>query len=163
MREKCKYCGHKLIAPIGPMKAEILIIGDSPGLEEIKQGTPWVGKGGDVLKRELTLAGIHPGKCRITNLWLHTKNPKDCDVDFHAEEMFKEVLERKYLLIMGAETLRAFLPESKVSEWSGLEIVSPEIPKGIRAMAMVNPAIALRDVHGEVRLAIQNFAEMVRE
>lgn len=163
MREKCKHCGNKLITPSGPIKSETLLIGASPGIEEIKQGAPWVGPGGDVLRKELTLAGMHPGKCRVTNLWLHTKNPKECDVDFHLDEMFNELLGRKYILIMGAETLRAFLPDAKVSEWSGLEILSPELPKGARAMAMVNPAIALRDVHGEVRFAIRNFAGMTRE
>lgn len=163
MRDECRHCGHKLIAPSGPVKSNILLIGDAPGKEEVIQGAPWVGKGGDVLRDELTLAGINPGRCRITNLWLHTKNPKDCDKDFHLTKMFKEMQGREFFLIMGAETLQAFLPEAKVSEWTGLEIVSPDFPKGARGMAMVNPAIALRDVHGEVQFAVRNFAEMIRE
>ena len=162
-REKCPNCGHKLVAPSGPVKATVLLIGDTPGQEEIIQGHPWAGRGGDVLRAEMIKVGIHPGRCRMTNMWLHAKNPKECDKDWHITEMFREVRGKKFLLIMGAETLQTFLPESRVSEWSGLEIISPDIPKGARAMAMVNPAIALRDVHGEVAFAIKNFAELIRE
>ena len=159
----CKICGLELIEPSGPVKSNILIIGDAPGKEEIERGSPWVGQGGDVLRDELTRAGLNPGRCRMTNLWLHDKNPKECDKDFHTTEMFKEMMGREFLLIMGAETLQTFLPNEKVSEWTGLEITAPDIPKKTRAMAMVNPAIALRDVHGEVQFAARNFAEMTRE
>ncbi len=163
MREKCRHCGHKLIAPAGPVKSEILLIGNMPEKEGIIEGSPWADRGAEVLRKELLAVGMQAGRCRLTNMWLHTKNPKDCDKDWHITQMFREVVGKKFILIMGAETLQAFLPGAKVSAWSGLEIVAPDIPKGARAMAMVHPAVALRDVHGEIQFAIRNFAEMIRE
>mgnify|MGYP001566956512 FL=1 len=60
MREECPKCGRMLVLPSGPVKSKILIAGEFPGFEEIRQGTPWIGKAGEILRTELMLAGVNP-------------------------------------------------------------------------------------------------------
>jgi len=161
MREACKYCGNLIIEPSGPVKAEILLVGSAPDWEDIKNGEPLSGKAGDVLREELQRAAVIPGRCRVTNLWVHAKNPKDCEVDFHVTRLFKELTGRKYILLMGTDAVQIFMPEISVSDVTGLEILSPDLPKDARALAMYAPSIALSDKLGETRFAIENFSNLI--
>lgn len=54
--------------PDGPQEASILIVGEAPGVEEIRQGRPFVGVSGQELTRMLHDAGINRTECRITNV-----------------------------------------------------------------------------------------------
>jgi hypothetical protein len=165
--DKCTHCGLILLAPRGPVNANILCVGDWPDWLDIKKGVHyctdgWKTRVGDVLKEEFKLAGINPGRVKLTNVWQHAQN-KNCSYDFHKTQFFKEILGAKYILLMGSTPLELLAPGKKVSEWSGLEIISTSLPNKGRAMAIIKPTIALGDTLGEVRFAIRNFAEMVHE
>ena len=162
---KCPHCNLLILPPRGPIKADILAIGDWPDWLDIKKGTVfhtggWRKRVGDVLHNEFQNAGINPGSVRYANVWQHAVN-KECSSGYHKTELYKEILNRRFLLLMGTETLQLFLPDAKIAEWSGLEILSPELPKDCRAFACVKPSMALGDTLGEVRFAIQEFAELV--
>lgn len=59
----------KLICPsAGPIDAEIVIIGESPAGEEMKQLIPLVGPSGKLLNNALVNAGVDRSKCYIMNL-----------------------------------------------------------------------------------------------
>jgi uracil-DNA glycosylase len=52
----------------GPMDARILIVGEAPGVDEVRLGQPFVGMSGQLLDRMLADAGIARGQCRVTNV-----------------------------------------------------------------------------------------------
>ena len=193
MREQCPICKRLLLVePDGDPKAKILIVGEYPGIEEIKAGRPWVGQAGKVLDRELELVGIPRHICRVTNLWLHappaapkTEKPKtrsaierweeaaaayEPEFTFHYTRLLKEIKGRKALLMMGSDVTEALIgrPVSLVAGCfikSGRFITAVNLPKV--TVAMMNPAIVFRSGKegklGETRLAIQRFAEAINE
>ena len=65
--------------PTGPQNAKILIVGEAPGADEIREGKPFVGQSGKELTDMLHQAGILRTECRITNVtpWRPFKNNID--------------------------------------------------------------------------------------
>lgn len=57
-----------MIRPSGPAPARIMIVGEAPGDEEIRQGEPFVGASGRELSKMLSEAGIMRSQCFITNV-----------------------------------------------------------------------------------------------
>lgn len=51
----------------GPADAAVLFVGEAPGQTEDEEGTPFVGRSGDVLDDELRDAGLSRADVRITN------------------------------------------------------------------------------------------------
>lgn len=54
--------------PDGPKNAKIMIVGEAPGVEEERQGVPFVGSSGEELTRMLHEAGIARTECFLTNV-----------------------------------------------------------------------------------------------
>lgn len=52
----------------GPQPADVLIVGEAPGSDEIRKGEPFVGKSGQELTRMLHEAGLIRTACRIVNV-----------------------------------------------------------------------------------------------
>lgn len=52
----------------GPIPARIMLVGEAPGEEEIRQGRPFVGASGQELDRMLGEAGIARSECFVTNV-----------------------------------------------------------------------------------------------
>jgi len=57
----------------GPAKARIMLIGEQPGAQEDRQGRPFVGPAGRLLRNALADAGIPAGACYLTNAVKHFK------------------------------------------------------------------------------------------
>lgn len=55
------------IPPRGPRDAELVIVGEAPGLTEDKEGKPFVGAAGHLLERALKSAGIDPAGVVFAN------------------------------------------------------------------------------------------------
>ena len=157
---QCEKCGRRLVLPSGPEDAEILLVGDAPSYNEIKEGQPWIGPAGDVLRTELRRVQINPNRCRITNMWLHGKT-NECEA--HIDELMAEMQGRKVILLMGADCVTYFTGQN-VSDVSGLRVdkMTDMLPAGVVAYAIFNPAIALHEKLGEVRFAMEKFAEGIR-
>ena len=160
----CEKCGSRLVLPAGPVKSPVLLVGEFAGWEELKAGVPWVGKAGQVLRDEMSRAGLSIDRCRQTNLWLHGKDEENCDKDWHLTQLKKELLGRAAVLLMGSDVLAEFLPGESVSDWNGLEILSPELPRSVKVcVAAFNPAISLYDKLGETRFALMAFVAAAKE
>ena len=169
--------------PSGPADSPIILIGEYPGFEEIKQGVPWVGQAGKVLDQELERAGLPRDRCRVTNLWLHAPPPKpkfaepkttaakerrltlvrayEPEFRFHSTQVHKEMKGKRAVLLMGSDVTEALLGVS-VNSVAGcfVKVEGVEI-----AVAMMNPAIVFRPGPegklGETRLAIRRWVEAV--
>ena len=160
-REPCDDCGKLLVEPGGPKNADILLLAEFPGYYEIKEGKPWVGPAGDILKNELRRVGIRYEKCRATNLWQHAPS-KSCDHSGHWQRTLQELAGRRAVLLMGSDVATFFLKE-RIANVTGTVVQSSKLPQSVEtAVAMYNPAIALHDKLGEVRLAVERFGRAVR-
>jgi uracil-DNA glycosylase family 4 len=157
-RERCPKCGKLLIEPVGPKDSKILLVGEFPGQEESERGIPFCGPSGDILKSELMRVRLPFVVCRATNLWTHRQDEKECDANWHANRLGKEMRGKKVVLFMGSELSKMFF-DCGIMDISGLEVPSELFP-GVRIFASPNPATAAREAVGELRLAIERFAEV---
>ena len=65
---KCALSKHKCVAGEGPKPADIMIIGQSLGPEELRQEKPFVGKSGELLNNTLSKVGLNRNNIYITNI-----------------------------------------------------------------------------------------------
>src|SRR4051794_8990773 len=76
--EACRRCpigcnGTHAVAGEGPRGAPLMIVGEQPGDVEEREGRPFVGPAGVLLRGALTAAGIDPGRAYVTNAVKHFK------------------------------------------------------------------------------------------
>ena len=160
IRTTCPVCGSTLVEPYGD--SDILLVGEFPGDKEMQRGVAFVGEAGAILSYELNRVGIDLWACRVTNLWQHYQNKEIGCFEYGLKSLTMEMAGRKVLL-MGSELANYFLGE-KVSKLYGLEVQSPLFPRSIQfAMVAPNPAIALHQPVGELRLSLQKFARKAKE
>lgn len=158
-RPTCQYCGDQLVVPAGPLDAEILLLGEFPGYNEIVRGYPFVSdnrKGptaGFILETELARIGLQMIACRATNLWQHKKDETHCHFDWHKNTAAKEIIDRKVVLTMGSDTSLAFFNQ-KVMDLSGT-IQKHDAYPDTRFVIAPNPASVLHTPVGEFRHAIE--------
>lgn len=60
--------GSKLVGPSGPTDARIMVVGEAPGKDEEREGEPFVGVSGRLLKESMLTAGINTDEVFFTNL-----------------------------------------------------------------------------------------------
>lgn len=158
MRQTCKICGKQLIPSYGPTSSKILIAGEFPGTQEIIRGIPFIGKTGDILKAEATRAGLNILSCRLTNLWQHAKDEENCDVEWHIQQLVREMRGKTHILLMGSDLTYHLLGGKSVMDLTGMEVKSDMFPKQ-RIFVSVNPAFLFHGPVGELRLALGRFVE----
>lgn len=158
----CPHCSRDdLVLPSGSKRADILIVGEFPGAEEIKKGVPMVGGMGGVLRTELGRAGLDMRQMRVCNLWLHPKNKNEDCLKHGKDRVIKEARGKKIILLLGSDTVKEFCDE-KVSEVSGLQVKSPYFSAPC-IFACIQPASVFHQGLGELRLSIEKFARKVKE
>lgn len=173
MKEKCKHCGDQLVDVTGPVKSDILIVGDEPDWYDVTAGKAfavglkkhgrYVIRAGDILRDLLTQNSVRPGRVRMTNVWLHGAKKEDvCPSGWHITQTLKEISQAKYVLLSGTLPIRILLPDASAQDWSGLEILSPDLPSSTRAMGAVKVGTGFGQL-GEISLAVQKFTTMIRE
>jgi uracil-DNA glycosylase family 4 len=160
-------CKKPLLADFGREDAPYLLAGEFPGYKELIECRVFVGETGKILDRELSVAKIPRDHVRLTNLWGHArmmagnKTAKTECYDWFAQELLRKMEGRKAVLLMGSDLAEAYL-EHNVSELAGLWVQSRHFPKGVKVMMMPNPAVALRNPLGEIRLSLSKFGEYIR-
>jgi uracil-DNA glycosylase family 4 len=63
-----KNCKKGMRFGEGPQNAAVMLVGQNPGREEVKQGRPFVGRSGQYLNKVLQKNGIHREKLYITGV-----------------------------------------------------------------------------------------------
>lgn len=163
MRPTCPNCKDKLVTPAGPTKADILLMGEFPGYNELVRGYPFVSiperkTAGYILQSELGRVGIQMGTCRATNLWQHNKS-KNCDITWHIDTAFKEIKDRKIVVVMGSD-VSEILFKTKIMDVSGLILEHDAFPD-VKFLMSPNPASVLHSPIGEFRLAMKRLKEIL--
>ena len=159
MRSKCPHCGKFLVDSGGSPDAKWMIVGEFGSWEEIREGLPFVGRTGDVLSAELGRLGLPLSSFRLTNLWQHAKDEKECKLEWHVDQLAKELKGRTHVLLCGSDVVKALMGnKAKVSNYSGTRITLPDF-KGVRFWVSPNPAIVFHSPIGELRLSLERFAK----
>jgi len=131
-KERCRQCPiglvyDRVICSIGnTINPTYMICGEAPGKDEVRVGQPFVGKAGEVLRKEMIRAQLNKNNCVITNTI--PCRPKDnqfphnlkivgeCMDRWLLEEIL--LLKPKYILLVGSVPTKYVLgcgtPISKV-------------------------------------------------
>lgn len=145
-RCKLKQSATQPVYENNPPKSGIVFIGEAPGLNEDKQGKPFVGAAGKLLDQELQSIELTREDVYVTNVVKYrppdNREPlpdeKDaCRVWVNAELIF---LKPKVIIPLGRHALQRFLPEQQISLVHGQAFTHSS---GTPIFAMYHPAVAL--------------------
>jgi uracil-DNA glycosylase family protein len=139
----------------GPAKAKLMLVGEQPGDREDREGEPFVGPAGGLLRRALDEAGIDPEETYITNAVKHFKwrprgkrrlhqTPRVGEVEACKPWLAAEVeaVSPRALVALGATAARSlFGPGIKVTRDRGELLKTPLAPI---ATVTVHPSAILR-------------------
>jgi len=179
----CKACqlwktGTQTVFGEGPVKAQVIFVGEQPGDHEDKTGHPFVGPAGGVLDKALEEAGIDRTQVYVTNVVKHFKWIPRGKKRIHAKPRASEInacrpwldaeidrIKPQVLVCLGATAAQALLGNTfRVSKQRGQLINSPLAPK---VMATVHPSSLLRiededDRHHEMKRFIDDIKKVAR-
>jgi len=121
----CPLRGKRKVDPDGSLEAEIIIVGEAPGEEEEKQGRPFVGYSGKILRAVLSVLDIDMSrvyitnvvKCRPPNNQLSKEMVKCCRVKLEQELM--KLRKRKLIIALGSTAKEFFGVPGAVSDVRG--------------------------------------------
>ncbi|WP_406864745.1 UdgX family uracil-DNA binding protein [Streptomyces sp. HUAS MG47] len=144
----------------GDPHARIMLVGEQPGDQEDREGVPFVGPAGRLLRRALDEAGIDQDGVYVTNAVKHFKftRRETGKRRIHKQPSLRETLAcRPWLeaelrlvapelvIVLGATAGRALLGESfRVGTDRGIPMPLPDVGDGIRVLATVHPSAVLR-------------------
>jgi DNA polymerase len=146
----------------GPAKARVMFVGEQPGDSEDREGHPFVGPAGKLLRRAMVEAGIEPRDAYITNAVKHFKYVVRGKRRIHAKPRVIEVrackpwLEAEIALVrpgivvaLGATAAQALLGSAfRLTQQRGRLVSSPLAP---RVIATVHPSSILRAPDDDTR------------
>lgn len=133
---------------VGDRNADILFIGEAPGDNEDKTGTPFVGRAGQLLDKYFCEVGIPRDSVYIANI-LKCRPPKNRDplpseekacIDFLRRQV--KLLRPKIIVCLGRiSAAKLIRPDYKITKEHG-EWIEKD---GILITAVYHPALLLRD------------------
>lgn len=156
----CRRCelwqeGTQGVPGAGGAHARAMLVGEQPGDEEDRQGLPFVGPAGALLKRALADAGLAPADVFLTNAVKHFHNeprgkrrihktPAQRHVEACRAWLEQEIakLAPRVIVALGATALNGVMGERlKVGESRGRAL---RHPSGAAVVATYHPSAALR-------------------
>jgi uracil-DNA glycosylase len=156
----CGDCPHaplgvRFIPPDGSGTSGILLVGDSPWKDEIREGRPFAGAAGGTLNRMFQLIGMERGDTMITNtIWcqptrLHWMDYpgryKDAnDAIEHCRPNLDDLMEQvrpKVLVPLGNVALRRVCGVSGIEDHAGYVLATPY---GIPAVPTYHPSFVMQ-------------------
>ena len=130
----------------GNPRARVMFIGEAPGAEEDKQGRPFVGRGGQLLRREIRRIGWKEDEVYITNI-VKRRPPENRDPTPEEIEAYRPYLKEQIRAInpelivpLGRFSMNYFLPEAKILRDQGKVFLL----LGKKIYPIFHPAAALR-------------------
>jgi uracil-DNA glycosylase family 4 len=142
----------KAVPGEGHPSTEVVFVGEGPGMNEDRQGRPFVGRAGDLLVRLLGSIGWRREDVFITNIVKcrppENRDPEPDEVAACAPFLRRqlEVLDPALVVTLGRHSMARFMPGTTISRAHGT--VRPADPAsgaaGALVLAMYHPAAALR-------------------
>lgn len=159
----------RIISGEGPRNASIMLIGQRPGIEEVRRGRPFVGKSGVELDRYLRVyAGLDRHQCYVTNLVKTFEGddeilPEEIERDAPLLKEEIDTVQPQYVGLVGLYSARAFLGPDLDLDWAhGLMWPRGYLPYDL--MPVYHPAAGLHLPQNAARCAwdFEQFGRMVR-
>ena len=169
----CKACElHKTrtncVFGAGNQNADLLFVGEAPGDNEDKTGTPFIGRAGKLLNEYLDSVGIDRESVYIANI-LKCRPPKNRDPKPSEEDACIEFLHRqiellrpKLIVCLGRISAKRLISKDfKISAEHGVWFEY----KGVPITAVYHPALLLRDPRkkGEMMTDMQMISDRLKE
>ena len=150
------YCHATQVVPgRGSVHAPLVLVGEQPGDQEDKQGLPFVGPAGGVLRKALAEAGIHDADVYMTNAVKHFKFVQRGKVRLHQNPRMSEItackpwllaeldaLKPKLVLCLGASASKSLLGGTFALMRDRGKLLST--PYAEHVMATIHPSAVLR-------------------
>ncbi len=157
----------------GPAPAKLMLVGETPGDQEDRDGRPFVGPAGRLLDRCLAEAGIERKQAYVTNAVKHFKWVPRGKRRLHAKPSSLEIrachpwvmaeirLVRPFVLLcLGATAAQSLIgPGIRVTRHRGQRLDSPLAPI---VMATVHPSALLRAQPDQRQIEIDRFIRDLR-
>lgn len=161
----------KFVGGDGPIPCSVMLIGQRPGIEEVRRGKPFVGKAGMELDRYLSVnAGIDRSRVYVTNLVKTFDGVDDItleEIERDLPELQRELCEVRpqYVGLVGLYAARHFLGGVDL-EWSyGLQFYNATVFNSVdKMMPLYHPAAGLHQPSIAVKIAagFEAFGRMLR-
>ena len=151
----------------GSKSADLLFVGEAPGDNEDKTGTPFVGRAGKLLNEYLDAVGIERESVYIANI-LKCRPPKNRDplpseedacIDFLHRQI--ALLQPKLIVCLGRVSAKRLISKSfKISQEHGAWFDY----NGVPITAVYHPALLLRDPRkkGDMLIDMQMISDRLK-
>jgi uracil-DNA glycosylase len=146
----CRRCdlyklARKAVPGEGPENAEIVFIGEGPGMNEDQQGRPFVGAAGQFLDQLFASIGMKREQVYICNIVKHrppgNREPLPAEISACSIWLDRqlELIHPKMIVTLGRHSMTRYFPDKTISKIHG----TAEERDGIIYFAMYHPAAAL--------------------
>ena len=153
--EECNFCPLResvLVPPSIPQgEVDILFVGEAPGATEAQQGTPFVGRSGQLLREALRETGLDQFVIGITNAVLchptdergNNRTPLRIEIECCRRRLIDEILTTrpKVVVILGNVALRSLLRKNGINKFRGTDVWLQE--PGCYVVCTLHPASIL--------------------
>lgn len=130
----------------GNIDCEVMFVGEAPGFHENEKRRPFVGRGGQLLTKQIEAIGWRREQVYITNI-VKRRPPENRDPLPEEIEAYKpyltkqiEIINPKVIVPLGRFSMNYFLPEAKITRDQGQVFKRGEM----LIVPMFHPAAALR-------------------
>ncbi|MGZ0145854.1 UdgX family uracil-DNA binding protein [Kribbella sp. WER1] len=172
----CRGCelwedADQVVSGEGPVRARMMLVGETPGDHEDKEGHVFVGPAGHLLDKALAEAGIVRSDVYLTNAVKHFRFERQGKRRIHktpsagqitachpwlAREL--EIVKPALVVVMGSVAARSLLGSGfRVTQQRGERV---ELPDGRAAVATVHPSAVVRS--DEFRRDFRRFVDDLR-
>ena len=164
---KCKLCTNRtnVVIGTGNKNADLMFIGEGPGADEDREGTPFVGKAGKLMDMAFCGIGINREEVYIANIVKcrppANRNPENDEVAACINYLRSQVMlvKPKIIVLLGSVALKNILGEEygiTASRGKWIE------KKQIKYMPTWHPAALLRDENKKMEFW-QDLKEVIKE
>jgi DNA polymerase len=162
-RAAAVYPGRAFVFGMGNEHARVLVVGESPGPQDVATGEPFTGPAGDLLKRILASIGLGYTDCWLTNVVKFVSQGDEITKDiiaFFAPYLLREIeaVNPELVIALGSTPTKVLLNTKKpISQVRG----QMQEVNGRMVMPTFNPAYLLRDA--SKKKEVWDDMKMVRE
>ncbi len=162
--------GTRLVFGVGNPHADLMLIGEAPGLQEDKQGEPFVGRAGQLLNKILAAIGFNREDVYIANILKHrppnNRDPLPGERERSLPFLYRqiELIQPKLILCLGRVSAQTLLQTNEPMK--SLRGRFHAFREGIELLVTFHPAALLRnpawkrDTWEDVQLLRKRYDEL---
>lgn len=169
----CTLRTEPIVLGYGPQPAEVMVIAEAPGYNEVQKGRPLIGRSGQLLDRALAEIGVTRDGIRIENVVTcrppDNRDPTKEEVAACSGRLKLAIAETqpKFIIPLGAFAYKAIMPGKRSIKADNGKLFTLE--DGTKVVPVLHPAAVLRsprlygDFVGALRFAFEVLAGKVEQ